>query len=205
MKAIGNKSLAGLLANAISVVWWLEWISFVSVIGFAISTVIVKRSFAVSIPVTFSPVTVQRIIPASKNLSAGVLSSANGTLYVNMVPSWQHVALLLAGLTILFALVILVTFQLKAIFSSFKRNLPFHERNMARIKNIAFILVGYSIIQWLFEIVLNRTLVANFRWETVHLTYNFNMSALVIGLILIVLAEIFRLGATLENDNKLTI
>lgn len=134
MKAIGNKSLAGLLANAISVVWWLEWISFVSVIGFAISTVIVKRSFAVSIPVTFSPVTIQRIIPASKNLSAGVLSSANGTLYVNMVPSWQHVALLLAGLTILFALVILVTFQLKAIFPVSNATCPFTNATWPELK-----------------------------------------------------------------------
>ncbi|MDP4150783.1 MAG: DUF2975 domain-containing protein [Bacteroidota bacterium] len=205
MKALGNKSLSAILARVLTVLWWLEWVTFAFVFTFAMVVAGVKKSFTLSIPVNYSAITLRKIIPVNNEFSAGVLNSTSGNLNLTLDSSWQHVALLLTALTTVFTLAIMITFQLKAIFSSFTRNLPFHDANIRRIRNIAFVLIGYSVIQWLLILVVNRVLAANFRWEQVQLTYSFNLSALATGLVLIVIAEIFRLGATLENENKLTI
>jgi hypothetical protein len=205
MKTLGNKSLSAFLARAINIVWWLEWAGFAVMMIVGIALAIGKRAFTVNIPVTYSAITLRQIPNVNRDLPSGVLNSTNGNLYLNMDASWQNIVLLLAGMTMLFAAAILITFQLKVIFSNFRQNLPFQGPNISRIRNIAFILIAYSVVQWLFVIVVNQILLSNFRWEPVQLTYSFNLSALVTGLILIVVAEIFKLGASFENENKLTI
>ena len=205
MKTLGNKSLSSILARAINIIWWLEWAGFLVLMIVGIVVAIVKRAFAVNIPVTYTAITLRQIPTANREFPSGVLNSTSGNLYLNMDATWLHMALLMTGLTIVFAAAIMITFQLKVIFSSFRQNLPFHGPNISRIRNIAFVLIAYSVVQWFFVIVVNQILLSNLRWEPVQLTYNFNLSALLTGLTLIVIAEIFKLGASLENENKLTI
>jgi hypothetical protein len=68
------------------------------------------------------------------------------------------------------------------------------------------ILILFIFLQWLFNIGLTRFLISRFRWdEGMALTYDLSSRYLVAGIILIALAEIFRMGASLEEETNLTI
>jgi hypothetical protein len=205
MKTLGNKSLSAILAKCINVIWWIAWIGFVVLITAIIMTAVIKKAFVLNIPVTYAAVTIAQIQPAGGGFPPGVLNSTNGSLYVQIAATWPYVIMLLAALTIIFAAVLMVTYQLKIIFSNFRNNLPFNEPNISRIRHIAVVLIGYALAQWLFNIAVNQILVSNFRWEHITLTYSFNISCLLTGIVLIVIAEIFKQGTALDNENKLTI
>jgi hypothetical protein len=205
MKTLGNKSLSAFLAKVINVIWWMEWIALIIVVTVVTITAIVKKAFTVNIPVTFADITLKQVRPLNKDFPLGTLNATTGTLYLHEDASWQNVLMLLIGFMVFFAAVILVTYQLKVIFSNFKRDIPFNETNISRIRNIAFLLMVYAAIQWLFVIVVNQVLMSNLNWENIKLTYSFNISCLVTGIILVVVAEIFKQGALLDNEQKLTI
>ncbi|WP_295791972.1 DUF2975 domain-containing protein [Mucilaginibacter sp.] len=205
MKALGNKSLSSVFAKAINVFWWLEWIALIVVVAMVIIAAIVKKAYAVTVPVTFSEVTLRRVQPLNNDFPLGILNTTSGNLYLQLNASWQSVAMLLMGFALLFAVVIMVTYQLKTIFSNFKQDIPFNEANISRIRNIAFVLMAYSGVQWLFIVVENQVLTSNLKWEHIHLTYSFNFSWLITGVILLVVAEIFKQGTLLDNEQKLTI
>jgi len=205
MQVLGNKSLSAILARIINTFWWLEWIAFCVVIIATIAAGIGKKTFTIDIPVTYAAITLKQIAPVNSDFASGILNATSGHLSLDVGTSWQSVIVLITGFAIVFAVAITITYQLKIIFSNFKKNLPFTELNISRIRNIAFILITYSVIQWLFIIVVNQILMSNLKWEQVKLTYSFNLSALSIGIVLVVIAEIFKLGAWLDNERKLTI
>jgi hypothetical protein len=205
MKTLGNKSLSAILAKAINIIWWLEWIAYIVVVTVVIMAAIIRKAFAVDIPVTFTDTTIRQVQPLNNDFPVGILNTTSGNLSLNVHAAWQNVAMLEIGFTLLFAVVILVTYQLKVIFSSFRQDIPFSEVNISRIRNIAFVLMAYSVVQWLFVIAVNQILIANLRWEHMQLTYSFNISCLFTAVILIVVAEIFRQGTLLDNEQKLTI
>jgi len=205
MKTLGNKSLSAILAKAINIIWWLEWVAYIVVVTVIIMTAIIRKAYAVSIPVTFTEITIRQVHPLNKDFPLGILNTTSGNLSLHLNAAWQNVLMLEIGFSLLFAVVILVTYQLKVIFSSFRQDIPFSEVNISRIRNIAFVLMAYSVVQWLFVIVVNQILITNLRWEHMQLTYSFNISCLFTGVILIVVAEIFRQGTLLDNEQKLTI
>jgi hypothetical protein len=65
--------------------------------------------------------------------------------------------------------------------------------------------MGYSIAQWVFTVVINQILLSSFDFKHMELTYNFNVSCLVIGIIILVLEGIFKAGSALEEEQQLTI
>ena len=205
MKTLGNKSLAAALSRVINIFWWLEWAGFTIIMALGFALAIEKRAFTIDIPITYSAITLKQISSANKDFPSGLLNSTNGNLNLNIHATWQNILLLQTGLSILCAAAILITYQLRCIFASFRQTLPFQGSNITRIRNIAFILIALTVVQWLFVIIVNQVLFSNLIWEQVQLTYHFNFSALITGLILIVVAEIFKLGVSLENENKLTI
>jgi len=100
----------------------------------------------------------------------------------------------------------LITYQIKRIFENFRQNQPFHQSNIGRIANIALILIGYSLVQWTFVIVVNQILLSRFTiWHNLELTYDFNFSCIIVGVVLLAVQGVFKAGLVLEEDKQLTI
>ena len=205
MKTLGKNSLSSTLSTIINVIWWIEWIFFIALIGVITVTTIIKKEFAVNIPVTFSDITLRQVHGVNSNSPTGVLNTNSGNLYLHVDATWQNVSMLLIECVLIFSIVALITYQLKNIFSSFKKNIPFNNTNIARIRTIAFVLMIYSGVQWLFVIMVNQILISNLKWEHITLTYSFNISCFVTGIVLIVIAEIFKLGYLLDDEIKQTV
>jgi hypothetical protein len=205
MKTLGTKSLSSILARIIGIFWWLEWIGLVTVVTVVIAAAVTRKAFAIAVPVTFSNITIRQVQPLNKDFPAATLNTTSGNLYLHADASLFSVVMLLIAFGLLFTLVLTVTYQLKIIFSNFKQNVPFNEVNIYRIRNIAFVLICYSVAQWLYVAIMNRVLISNLQWEHMQLTYSFNFSWLLTGIALVVVAEIFKQGTLLENEQKLTI
>ena len=184
MKTLGNKSLSAILLAITNVVWWIEWIASITIIGVIIIVPFFKKSIDFNAPVTFSTTNLKNLASTGLGYSGGNLKVTEGNFFFPVQTTLQNVLGMLVIVGVVSAFFILVTYQLKLIFSSFKRDDPFVEFNMSRIRKIGFMLIIYFFLQLSYTVALNRFLM---------------------GIILIVIAEIFKRGAVLDNEQKYTI
>lgn len=206
MKTLGNRSLSGILAGFIQILWWLEWIGAIVIIAALIIVPPLKKDISFSTPVTFSPITIKTVTATGDSLQTGQLNAVNGNFSLLVQPGLANTAGMVFTVVVAFSFLIMGTYQLKLIFLSFKKDEPFAEFNIARIRKIGLILIGYAVAQLLYSIALNQYLMAHYKWGSdIHLTLNLNFSALFTGATLIIIAEVFKLGASMDNEQKLTI
>ena len=206
MKSLGNKSLSKILSIILNILWWIEWIGSGILITVILVTWFLKKNISLNFPLTFSSVTFKTVPSVSKDIPAGVINVMNGNFHVPVDNNWQNILMLLAGSITICAVVIGITHQLKLILSSLSSNQPFNELNVLRIRNIGIALIVFSFLQFLSNIILNRFLMSHFTWdEGITLTYIFKISYLITGVILIIVAEIFKEGASLKEETNLTI
>ena len=206
MKAIGNKSLTNILFFIINVVWWLEWITYIIVTGVFIITSFSQKYITIKIPISFSPVNFKTVGSLNKEVFDGSLQVINGNFSFLLQNSFLNTLICLIGIVIIFAFILMITYQLKMIFSSFTKNDPFNESNIQRMNLIGILLIGFSFLDLVFNILINLYLNSRFNWkEAVSLTAGYNINYFLTGVIIIIIAGIIKLGSSLENENKLTI
>jgi len=205
MKTLGNKSLSAVIAITLNVLWWIELAvaaGFLILLGIAGQ---IRSGYVLQLPVSFSETTISTVRSINSNFPGGHINTTDGILSLQIQANGPNVILLLFGYGLIFAAVNIITYQLRAIFSNFRKNLPFNALNISRIKNIAIVLIAYSVVQWLYVVLLNRILSSNLKWEHLDFTYNFSVSYALMGLMLIIVAEIFKIGLSLEEEKQLTI
>lgn len=206
MKALGKKSLSTILAVILNIAWWIEWIAATVLIAAITIAAFSKEHVNLTVPVSFSTVNFKTVSSINNTMSKGQLDVMNGNFVFPFNITLQNTLLLLAGVVMAFSVLLLITYQLKLIFLNFRKNQPFNELNIPRIRNVGILLICFSILQWLFTICLNLFLISHFKWEDgIKLTYQFNVSFIVLGIILLIVTEIFRVGFVMEEDNNLTI
>ena len=205
MKLLGNKSLSAVLTFAVNLLWWLEWIAGGTYIIMGAMTARIRKGFALQVPISYSATTTGQIHSIEQNGPVATFNTNNGTLSIHIDANWRNIVMLLIGYSMLFAVIVTITYQLKKILESFSQNQPFHKLNMSRVRNIALVLICYSVVQGLFVITVNHILISTFIFKHLDLTYDFNISCLLTGIILLVVEGIFKTGLSLEEDKQLTI
>ncbi|MEO8765745.1 MAG: DUF2975 domain-containing protein [Ginsengibacter sp.] len=206
MKALGKRSLSTILAIVINITWWLEWIAGTVLIVSVIIAAFYKKDVRLTVPVSFSGVNFKTVGSVTQAVPGGQLQVMNGNFAFPIDVTLQNTLLIIAGVVMAFSVVLLTTYQLKIIFRNFRTNQPFNKLNIPRIRNVGILLIGISILQWVFNIAINLFLIAHFKWDQgVKLTYHFDVSCIIPGIIIIIIAEIFRRGFVMEEDNTLTI
>jgi len=205
MNIFGKNPLSSVLAKVINIVWWLEWVSGATLIGMASITARVRRGFALQIPINFSTTTIRQARSINRELESGIINTTDGVFSLHIGANWQNLAMLFIGFALIFSTIAIITYQLKKVLKNFEQGLPFNRLNMARIRNIAFVLMGYSFAQWAFAFAVNMFLNSNFQFEHLDLTYDFNISCLLMGIALLMVEEIFKAGLSLEEEEQFTI
>lgn len=203
MKILGKKSWTSLIAKFLTFFWWVECALLgLVLIAFAL---LYKRGYDLGLSATFTEIPIYQMNSNYKNFVPGILKTSKGTLYVHLNGSLVTLLFILMVVTIVAGVILIITHQLKMIFSDFEKNIAFNVRNIARIRNIAYTLIGYSIFNWLFQIATNIFLNTNFLMGKIDLNYDFSFGYLVFGLMLLLFSEIFKTGLLLEEEGKLTI
>jgi hypothetical protein len=213
MKAMGKRSVSSFLAALISVGFYTVAVVLLLMLGLASLPLFTDLSNVdnteMSIPVSFSVETgALRLAAPAPSIAKADIRDAHGSGTLRFPPPSGIVlttTALLAALGLAIGLWVLV--QLRAVFRTLRDGRPFVAANAMRIRWI-----GYAVI--LGEIVESLVLFAGNAYARTHFAADalrfdawpsIDVFPIIHGLIILVIAEVFRAGAHLADDQSLTI
>ena len=231
MKAIGKRSIASFLTVLLNLGWF--GIAF----GLALMACLVALlpfinvpGMKVTIPVSFSvDARTYRVTATSADIAQGQDLRIGGTpgfafefgdekgmkdghIHVRgslRIPArsraflfWNAVLLI-----VLFAVLLWVLGQLRAVFRTLRDGQPFVAANATRIRRIGFAVIGMEIARSATVFFENYYAMTHFSADGLRFDAwpDFNGFAVVHGLIILVIAEVFRAGTRLDEEQSLTV
>ena len=213
MKAMGSRSVSSFLAALISAGFYTVAVVLVLMLGLASVPLFTDLSnidnVEMSIPVSFNVETgvLRAAAPVPGNTKVEI-RDAHGSGTLRFPPPsgmFLTTTAVLVALYLTIALWVLV--QLRAVFRTLRDGRPFVAANAMRIRWI-----GYAVI--LGELVQSLALFGGNAYAKTHFAADvlrfdawpsLDVFAIIHGLIILVIAEVFRAGARLEEDQSLTI
>jgi hypothetical protein len=171
------------------------------------SSVVDASGLMMTIPVSFSvDSSAHRVTAPSLRVEVAQIQDVRGTLRFPV----RRGAFFLGNaifLIVLLAVVLLVIGQLRAVFRTLQAGQPFVPANAARIRWIACAVIASEIARAAIVFFENYYAMTHFAAEGLrfHARPEVNGLAIVGGLIILVLAEVFRIGTRLDEDQSLTV
>ena len=108
---------------------------------------------------------------------------------------------------IFFGLILWIVYSLRKIVQSVRQKNPFTSTNGKRLRIIAFSMVGIELIRGLADLTKMLYLEPRLHFETILIRSDISISLHVIiaGLVILVIAEAFRIGAEITQEQELTV
>ena len=108
---------------------------------------------------------------------------------------------------IFFGLILWFVYSLRKIVQSVRQKNPFTSTNGKRLRIIAFSMVGIELIKGLADLTKMLYLEPRLHFETILIRSDISISLRVIiaGLVILVIAEAFRIGAEITEEQELTV
>lgn len=202
MKALGKGSIASIVRVGLVIAWYVLWIAAVAILVGAIGYGVILTLIANG-----------SIDPALLEGGAGnaeLGGGSGGDFHVTydqpgggtwpvVVPSLMIAAVAVAGSLV-------IVWRLRKLFDSFSSGEPFRRENATHLRVIWITMLVIEVSRYLL-MGLTHLLLARFGGPDVDANYTFaiDFSNWMSILILIVLAEVFREGARLKEEQELTI
>ncbi|MBC8345295.1 MAG: DUF2975 domain-containing protein [Candidatus Marinimicrobia bacterium] len=122
------------------------------------------------------------------------------------VPTMLMVVFFLLNLVVS-GLILWVIYALWKIVQSVRQKNPFIVKNGRRLRIIAFSMIGIELIQGLANLIKMLYLEPRLNFDTILVQSKIHISfhVIVAGLVILVIAEAFRIGAELKEEQELTI
>jgi hypothetical protein len=209
MRALGNASISFFLQKVITAIWYLEFLLLLTLPLVFLDDDGLRYSW----PITLQKSDVKpQMSPVSAKISGFKLHEHYGgkETTLEQILSFEDSTLgrrLLQTLhnLVTIALIMFITWQLKNIFSRLSDNQPFTSKNSMRIKWIAYAVL-FLVIFDIIEAVGNRL----YTGSTIKLSgatfdrydYSFDLRTCMLGILLLVIAEVFRRGAEYQADSE---
>jgi len=209
MKAMGRRSVSSLLAALVNLAWYLVAISLVGMLVLAVIPLFTDLSSTqMDLPVSFSVDTGTLRGMASGDVAKAHIANARGSGNLKFPPPSALVLVttaVLAAASLAIALWVLT--QLRAVFRSLRDGHPFVAANATRIRWIGYAVIIGEVTRSLVTFGANSYARSHFgvdglRFDTWPMV---NVYAFIYGLIILVIAEVFRAGTRLDEDQSLTI
>jgi len=201
MKALGKGSIASWVRVGLTVAWWALWFA-------AICLVLAAVGYGVVLALIANGILDPSALAGNHQIDVG----SGGTLNVNYDEpggaAWQVVApgLLIGAVAVAGALIIV--WRLRKLFDSFCSGEPFRRENAQHLRVIWITMVVIELARYVLA-ALTAALLINFpehNLQSISIELEGDrLSAWGSILILIVLAEVFREGARLKEEQELTI
>lgn len=132
------------------------------------------------------------------------MEEAEGTLRVPILsaPVWFRLTTWL-GAAVLYVLVLRFLFHLRQLFRRVRAGAPFDERNVVSLRWLGLLLILINTFGSAYRFGLAQLVLRAMSPPTIPLSSSFSMdgSVIVVGLVLLALAEIFRRGSVLEEEH----
>jgi hypothetical protein len=208
MKALGKRSVSSFLAVLINAAWYLVAISLALMVVLAAVPLFTDLSHTeLGIPVSFSVDTSSFRITAAGVTNADI-TDAHGSGTLRFPPPSGVVlttAALLVGVGLGVALWVLT--QLRSVFRTLRDGHPFVAANALRIRWIGYAVIIGAGVDSLVTYGANAYARSHFVADGLRFDVwpRLDMYAVICGLIILVIAEVFRAGTRLDEDQSLTI
>jgi hypothetical protein len=213
MKAIGRHSVSSALAAMIDVGWYGTLIGIAMFLLLALLPLVwdVRSGTNVSmdIPASFS-LDLHDVSIAAPSLGvahASVEQARGEGLLTFPPPSGVFLAAVALSVAVVLAWASWILAQLRAVFRTLRDGRPFVSANAARIRRIGYAVIAGEILRVAFALTGNVYVAQHFVADRLqfHVWPHLDFSALVAGLIILVIAEVFRAGARLEEEQSLIV
>ena len=210
MNAMGRHSLASVLATVITVAWHLARILLaVGVVLLVVAPFVdpprIEIQFAAPVAFTLSPNEYRVTSPTmdAKNVRLG---DAEGSLYF----SPRSPGVVIAGAIAMVAFAALSVWMLgnlKGVFASLRARRPFVPANATRIRRVGGGLLALEVVRAVMAYASSYGVMTRFAAEGLrfHSRVDFDLIAIIAALILFVIAEVFREGTRLDEEQSLTV
>jgi len=201
--------IPSLLVVLLNVAWWLVALSMALTmcIG-ALSAFSPIRGGYFDIPISFSvdPRTLPVRAP-SLGIEGAQIEHARGTVRFSPPEGASLVVPALLGLVVMLALALFVVGQLRAVFRTLRDGRPFVPANATRIRWIAFAVMAGELGRAVVMFSSNSYVMTHFSANGLRFDArpDFNVFTIIYGLIILAIAEVFRTGTRLDEDQSLTI
>jgi hypothetical protein len=202
-----------------SIAWWLKllldllfWVGLFFGVAFLFSSVLFvatgqSAKLDVNLPVRFQLDEASYQVRSDRlGVEAGTIHKARGELKFKN-PGGGFVAAFVAWPLLQLAILLIVLYQLRKLFAALAAKVPFDVANARRVRLMAFAILVGQAIGGLMTLGFTSQLKNSFATEGVTLTPapNFNLGLIIFALVLLVIAEVFRIGAEMKAEQDLTV
>lgn len=208
MKALGKRSISSFLKKIITVVWYLEFLLLLTPPLVFMDDGGIRYSW----PVTLQTADTKPTINSTKNEithfklleRSDVHPAYAQTLSFEDASTGRRLLQTLHNL-IYIGLIMFITWHVKKIFTGFSDNQPFLNNNATRIKWIAFsilFLVFFDVLEDVFHRMYTNSTIVLSGATFDQFNINFDFRTFFLGLLLLIVAEIFRKGYEYQSDSE---
>jgi hypothetical protein len=196
MKVFGKKSISSALEVSLTVAWYFCIVLMVGSLWTCAVLILMDQ---------------QKLLEALSRRSGFAFSLNSDLVRIQLPAKALKSPHALAGFLALgfvklgFALAVI--YQLKRIFRTFHAGLIFKDENARRVRAIGLLTLGGAIANTLVSYFIGSLVAGDLgiAGATVSASLHLNIESFFAGLVLIVLAEIFRRGTTLQAEQDLTV
>jgi hypothetical protein len=202
-------SISSFLVVLLNVAWYFVALAMVLAIGLAgVAAFHDLRNAELDIPVSFSIDAQALPVKApSLGIERARIEDARGSLKFSPPPGTSLVAPTLVGVALMLALVLFVLGQLRAVFRTLRDGRPFVPANATRLRWIAFAVIAGELARA--AVMYSADTYAMTHFSASGLRFDarpdLNVFTIIHGLIILAIAEVFRAGTRLDEDQSLTI
>ena len=209
MKALGSQSISSFLKRVITVAWYLEFLLLLTLPLVFMD----EGGLRYTWPLTLSqPDANPRITAASPGITgiklhqdchydariAGqVVSFEDGTPARKLLQTLHNLGYI--------GVIMFITWQLKKLFKSLAGDQPFRRQNASRVKGIAFavvFLVFFNVVEALLSRMYTGATLAIAGATLDWYDYSFDGETLLLGVLLLIIAEVFRRATDYQADSE---
>jgi hypothetical protein len=194
MKVVGQKSVASTIKMLLTGSWY---------VGVFLLGVLVIASIYIGL---FTEDSVPDVIESNLVVQSMGLEIEFSSEIVEPITKLTFMFTILS-IAPLLVLIVLIIYQLRKIFETLVNENPFVEDNAKRLKNIGIFVILTSIVQTILQSYVGKNLVQAIRSPHVQIRtmIEFDMVVIFLGVIFIVLAEVFKIGAKMKEEQDLTV
>jgi hypothetical protein len=212
MKALGTRSISSLLTVVLTGVSYGVAVLIVvlaCIIGLSFFGVTQLPNVTIDIPAQVKlDAGAYRVTAASLGIDEARLDNLTGEAELSFgPPSRGYAAAVAAAPIVVLAFALYVLTKLRAIFRTLRAGTPFVPENAHRIRKIAYAVMAGEIVQALVSYGGHRHVMSHFTASGLQFDARPELDAFPIvgGLIILVLAEVFRAGTRLDEEQSLTV
>jgi hypothetical protein len=193
MRYLGKGSVASFLRVMLNIAWYFLFV----IIGLVLIGVLTVAFFG--------PKLVPHGVGANFNFGAEFISFSFSQVQLQ---NPQAIFLgFLGWILAMFSVAQAVIYQLRKIFATLRDGSAFTRQNARRVRSIGLIIIGGSVLQSIVNYLVGWVMMNNITIPGVEInaTSDLHLGGVFMGLLILVLGEIFRQGASLQEDQNLTI